>query len=215
LKICNYLAGDCCGLIYAVNGVCHHMSARILWACENTPILWPDSVTASYWVWFDRHMGTGFYGNNWYMFKPIFEKWKSGISFVEISELQNIYRQNIKDILEPVKSNEIMPAITEVLPTLQQELDNKVNDAILEHMSKFWSFKNDFDKQLLNDTISRDEYASQLNVKYKKIMLELANTMNAKNYKELFGIEPGKLASIGIDPNKIPSLHILNEMVLH
>jgi hypothetical protein len=202
-----YLLGDNCGLIYAVNGVCHHMEARIFWACDNTPIVWPSSATASFWVWYDIFMGTGFYGNTWHIWKPVFEEMKKRTKLRSISDetsMRELIKNGVNEKLRQVDIPEFHAALSQIVPVSEKDLKmRKATNAIPDQMHAFHLFKNELDKQLLKGTISKDEYAQQVNKKFHETMTELANYMSSENFKDLFGMDPGSEVNLGIDPNKI------------
>jgi len=200
-----YLFGDNCGVIYGIQGVCHHMEARILWACDDSPCLWPPSATASFWVWYDLQMGTGFYGKDWNYWKPIFEKMKEKTSKRETLtqvDIAGLVKRSVKETLKQVDSQEFRAAINNVLPTSDAKRRTQA-EVVPEKMLAFLQFKTDLDRALLHGSVSKQEYAHTLNVNFKETMTELANDMSAAEYKRMFRADPGTEFDLGIDPRKI------------
>jgi hypothetical protein len=201
----SYLFGDCCGIVYAVNGVCHHMEARILWACERSPIVWPPTATASFWVWFDVLMGTGFYGNNWSAYKAVFDAWRQRqlmkLSIDDINDMKKITRESVMQFNTENFRNAMNFVFSDQSTGIRKQ---SVLDAIPDQMIVFLTFKNDLDIQLLRGTIAKQDYAVQLDKKFKDTMLELANVLDEATYATMFGIKAGATPGIGINPEMIP-----------
>jgi N-methylhydantoinase B/oxoprolinase/acetone carboxylase alpha subunit len=150
-------------------------------------------------------MGTGFYGNTWHFWKPIFEMMKGKTSKREtLSQvaITNLVKRGVKETLNQVDSQEFRAAINNVLPVGDAK-DRPLVAAVPDQMLAFLQFKTDLDQQLLRGSVSKQEYAHKLNVRFKETMAELANTMNASDYKTLFGADPGAEVNLGIDPGKI------------
>ncbi|NVO12344.1 MAG: hypothetical protein HXX16_20470 [Bacteroidales bacterium] len=203
-----YTFGDCCGLAYAIHGVCHHMEARILWSCNNTPILWPPTATASYWVWMDLKMVTGFYGNTWFIWKPIFEKMKKTphltTAFDEI-DFTALMRQSLQEKIDYVDHPDFSAALGAAMATTAGDIQKVQQfNAVPDRMLKFHQFKNELDKQLLKGTVSKQEYADQLNKMFKQVMLDFANVLDTGSHQNLFGIAPAAEVELGINPALIP-----------
>jgi hypothetical protein len=201
----SYLFGDCCGIVYAINGVCHHMEARILWACERSPIVWPPSATASFWVWFDVLKATGFYGNNWNAFKLVFDAWRNRqlvkVSIDEINDLKKITKETIMNFDE----DNFRAAMSFLFSDQSIGITKQsVLDAIPDKMVVFLTFKNDLDIQLLRGMIKKQDYAELLDKKFKDTMLELANVLDETSFLKMFGVKAGSTPGIGINPELIP-----------
>jgi hypothetical protein len=190
--------GDCCGLIYAVNGVCHHMAARILWACDNTPILWPPSVYVSALVW-------GFYGNNWEISKPFFEKMRTSVyqqslrnvqDEVEMHDLTDLMRQSAQAAVALEEQPELRGARAQAVPAAAD---------VSSEMVRFRQFKAGLDRQLLKGTVSRKEYAEQLNKRFRATMVEMKDRLSPEDYQSVFGLSPEEPeAQLAIDESMIP-----------
>jgi hypothetical protein len=205
-----YLLGDCCGLIYAVNGVCHHMEARIFWACRNTPVIWPPSATASYWVWVDWNMGTGFYGNSWNIWKPIFERMKTSVSQQVIlsaqdeDEMLTLMRKSAQAALAQAEQPELRDVLAQTISSEAVSSRTTVS-AVSEEMVKFHRFKAEWDRQLLNGTVSREEYATQLNQEFLSTMRKMKDMLSPEDYQKMFGRSAAEPEiPLDIDASKIP-----------
>ncbi|MFZ4860462.1 MAG: hypothetical protein ACOYL3_29235 [Desulfuromonadaceae bacterium] len=202
----SYLFGDCCGLVYAINGVCHHMEARILWACNNTPIIWPPTVTLSFWVWYDINMLTGFYGNSWFIWKPVFEQMKKKTKTRMAYDIQNLIRESVKEALKQPDKLEIRAVVMDQAKLVNEgetTTESRMN-TVADQMIVFHQFKKDLDTQLLKGAVTKEEYAEQVNKKFKETMTEFANVLNEKDFQNLFGIAPGGEYNLGIDSKMIP-----------
>ena len=206
----SYLFGDCCGLIYAVNGVCHNMEARIFWACRNTPVIWPPTVTGSYWVWFDKVMMTGFYGNNWFIWKPIFEKMKTSVSQQGVrsvqdeAEMLDLMRKSARAALAQAEQPEFREALAQTIPA-EAVPSRAAAYAVPEEMVEFHRIKAELDRQLLKGTVSREEYATQLNQQFLATMRKMKDMLSPEGYEKTFGRSAAEPEiSLAIDASKIP-----------
>jgi hypothetical protein len=203
-----YLFGDCCGLIYALNGVCHHMEARILWSCNNMPIIWPPTVSTSYWVWMDWIEGTGFHGNTWHLFKKLFEKFKEMphmTNKIKDIDIAGLMKQGIRESIENIDTPEHRKILEDsIAARIGANAEHVKIAPVVDKMMVFLKFKSELDQQLLKGIIDKQKYTVELNQKYAAAIADFANMMDAKSLMRALNVEPNKTPDLGINSDLIP-----------
>ncbi len=196
------------GLTYAVTGVCQQASNRILWATRQdqftyTPVNWPPSFSATYWVY-------GYYGKltqavaialAGHLIHNAKRQAIGGVSFEvdsdEMKALKKVGNDAKKASLQKTRKALVngVPARTRkqevkkmlaAAPETSLVIDSKKLGGILAPDEKFNTLKTELDKQLVRGEVSHDEYAAQVNGAFGHMLQEFRNILPPETFKTMF-----------------------------
>ncbi|MBN2006981.1 MAG: hypothetical protein JXA21_26765 [Anaerolineae bacterium] len=200
------------GIAYGVTGVCQQACNRILWASQTgnftyTPVNWPPSFSASYWVY-------GYYGKVTEAIAgalalgliaiaaqypgtlpPLMVSFAPGdpeaekISKAEFELQENATRQTREALMTgtPAEARQQeIKSILEAAPGGKEVAGSSQLDGLLTPDARFNAVKAELDKQLLRAEISHNEYAEKVNRGFTQMVEEFRNVLPPETFKALF-----------------------------
>jgi hypothetical protein len=195
-----YSVASWAGLIYAVTGVCHQACNRILWsslqgAFVYSPVNWPPSLSASYWVY-------GFHGKDAgaaailaaaLVVKALLAEKADQSELLKSQELaRNVMRHHIDHLLNNHTDGEARAhEVRGMLDHLPDELklsDRAAIDEIVNLDRTFSDGKSTMDNRLYrtaNDAF-HDEYAGKVNDDFRTMLNRFRNIMPPATFERLF-----------------------------
>lgn len=200
------------GLLYAVTGVCHQATNRILWASRQgdfttTPVNWPPSFSKSYWVY-------GYYGklseeaaiafaNNLINVvrasgvgarksgKTDSDELKAIAKVAEQATVRSIAQSKAALTTNAAQSaadrGQEIEAMLALTKSVQISGRVKGPQGIIEIDREFQALKKELDIQLIRGEVSHKEYADKVNAAFCRMMEELRNEMAPEVFKVYFG----------------------------
>jgi hypothetical protein len=197
--------GDCSGLLYAIQGVCHQMCNRILWSGAenfdffNASINWPPSLNFSRIVY-------GFWGvpASLDLAVSCMKQWMSspdeaGAPSPQRLSEHDIHREWIQGLRRHFengyKPEERAKHLETTFNTIGEEgllrLGSVRRAKILELDAVFHADKKELDVALLQANLSKLEYVTQLNAKFEAYLTAIGSVLPPKDFEALFGTPPG------------------------
>lgn len=205
--------GDCCGIVYGVTGVCHQMANRIL-AVSTAGYM---TSAAGYWASVSAY---GTYGDGgmvsgpaagmaWAAYFAACLAMTTGITESEKEKFEMAEDKTSQEFLKNAMNLEKEHAENPELPGLRLKLAVTHRfgaNFASEKMKKLMQFQKDFDhvkkeldKAYITKCISSVRHASLVNIEYNKFLTKCAQILTQQEYKQFFGLEPGRSYEL-IDP---------------
>lgn len=218
------------GLTYAINGVCHQACNRVMWATRmsnftDCPVNWPDSFSASYWVY-------GYYGKLTEDVAVNLARRLAARAFPEgqfdvaakgppvpeealpmaraaTNELRELNGKALRGYLaghvsREERQSEIDLMLSVALASHQAEFDPTAMQGILTPDERFRKLKLDLDQQLIRGQVSNAEYAATVNKAFRAMTTELRNVLAADAFEKLFPEQAGGGHFDLVDPALMP-----------
>lgn len=196
--------GDCAGLVYALDGVCHQMCNTVTCATRvhdplNALINWPPSLNASKLIYGNRgiwgHEGAivdyvralrSFYGDATGDVEPA----GSDIDVSALDDALTAIEERRRAVMKAALENgpdaderrELLGGAVSGLDSVQPLLD-----ADLEAMA----LKHELDNLLVRGQIANEEYADQMNEGVRALVARYADLMGEASFEEAFGCPSG------------------------
>ena len=199
------------GITYALTGVCQQACNRILWSTQQdwftyTPVNWPPSFSASYWVY-------GYYGKltegaavqfaaglvaeakrrtTRIMYEVSFDADNAGQLALEEANRaaqKTALRQTraaLKTVAPKIKRNLEVRKMLKAVPGGKRVVDSKQLSGMLGPDEKFNKLKLELDKQLLRGEVSHDEYAGRVNQAFSQMLEEFRNVLPPVTFRAMF-----------------------------
>ncbi len=227
--------GDCSGIEYAINGVCHQMCNVITIALDPAlwyggdidwaPVNWPPSLAWSWLGWSFR--GTIFPGGLAEPFLRIvremyrrLHKLSYNVPAEELptndqlpgyfNDLYAAKDKLLKESLETEPQPEARAIQLENLfsGTLGAAADvHGLSASILDADTAFLKVKQDLDNQLIRGQIGHSDFADAVNKAFATMIDRYVNVLNPEDFKKVFGSLPGDKPPALIDPQLMPETY--------
>ena len=222
--------GDCSGIVYGFNGVCHQMCNVITVATVDrdidwAPVNWPPSLSAS-WLLFS-YRGTLTPGGPaapfLFIVAALFARLR-GLSYNVPEEelptskqlpgyfddLYAAYHKTLKESLETKPQPETRAIYLENL--LSGALGPATNaqsllPPILEADTAFFNVKHELDNLLIRGKIGHVEFAETVNKAFAAMLDQYANVLSAEDFEKVFGSLPGDKPFVLTDPQEMPETY--------
>jgi hypothetical protein len=208
--------GDCSGLLYGVQGVCHQMCNRVLWAGSRnlgftyTPVNFPPSMRVS-------HPLYGFWGVSDTMPAAVrlaTELARGGrpvsLSDAELEEmgieglrlhLERGYGREARALLvDRVMDGMLGADFSETYAITHQE-------GILEADLELHRRKRDLDVALLQGTMPNAEYVRELNAEVSVLMARYADVLRPADFRTAFAAEPAEVQQTAVVAEELMPAH--------
>jgi hypothetical protein len=188
------------GLLYGVTGVCHQACNRVLFSTLQggfiySPVNWPPSLSASYWVY-------GFYGKDYaaamilaaaLVVKAIAGEKADQSELFRAHELaHNLRLHHVERVTNDQTNGEAraheVRGLLEHLPDELKIADPAAVLKIIDLDRQFSTHKTDMDRRLINTSTpsNHDEYAGQINEKFRTMLNGFRDTMPPETFERLF-----------------------------
>lgn len=225
--------GDCSGIVYAFNGVCHQMCNVITIATTSdqpgdiswAPVNWPPSLSASWLLYSYRGTITpGGLAAPFLLIVAALFKRLLGLSYNVpegelpvgnrlpgyLDDLYAAHHKMLKESLEAKPQPETRAIYLENL--LSEALGPAANaqgllPPILEADTAFFRVKQDLDNLLIRGNICHADYAETVNKAFTAMIGQYANVLSAEDFEKVFGSSPGDKPFVLVDPQLMPETY--------